>query len=60
MEISNNTLRAFAGFMILVIALVTLFLGTETDTTKIILITLAGFLVGGQLLAGKQLDKPNE
>jgi hypothetical protein len=60
MEWDTNDLRALAGGIILVLAIISLILKTETETLKYILIALASFLVGGQLISKENIAKTNE
>ena len=56
--LDTNTLRALAGILMLILAVFLLFLRDDTDVINYILLALAGFLVGGQLL-GKNNDPTN-
>jgi len=59
MTFSNNDLRAFAGLILMVLASLILIIGNETESIKIILIGLAGFLVGGQMFGKDNSPKTN-
>lgn len=54
MNWSTNDLRAFAGIILLALAIITIFTKNETDTIKYVIMAMAGFLVGGQLLGNKK------
>jgi hypothetical protein len=57
MKLENNDLRAIAGIIVLILAIVLLFTRDETDVVNYILIGLAGFLVGGQIFSPKDTPK---
>lgn len=46
----NTKLRALSGTILLIISLTSLTLARETESTKLIMITLSAFLVGGSVL----------
>lgn len=50
-DFSTNQLRAISAFILLILALASLFLRQTTATLDIILIALASFLVGGAILS---------
>jgi hypothetical protein len=56
MNLENNDLRAVAGIILLILAIVLLFTRDETDVVNYIVLALAGFLVGGQIFSGKKDD----
>jgi LPXTG-motif cell wall-anchored protein len=54
---TQESLRAFAGFILLILALANIFTGNETTTVNYTILSLVGFLAGGALL---QQKKENE
>jgi hypothetical protein len=50
LQFDTNDLRALAGIILLLLALCVLFLNDENEIINYLLLALAGFLVGGQLL----------
>lgn len=50
MEWDTNDLRALAGIILLLLALVVLYTNNENESINLIIIAMAGFLVGGQML----------
>lgn len=59
-KIENNTLRALAGIILLILAIVLMFSKDAPDIINYILLALAGFLVGGQLLGKDNIQKKDE
>ena len=59
-KLDTNALRAIAGIIMLILAIVLLYTRDETDVINYILLALAGFLVGGQLLGRNNTTTPNE
>ena len=57
-KLDTNALRAIAGIILLILAIVLLFTRDEIDVINYICLALVGFLVGGQLL-GKNNDPKN-
>lgn len=57
MNWNQDSLRALAGLILLILALFSTYLNNETDSVRYTIIALAGFLVGGALL---QNNKPKE
>ena len=53
MDFENDTLRAWAGLILLILAILFIITGAENSTLEIIMIALAGFLVGGAILSGQ-------
>lgn len=49
MEWSNNDLRALAGIILLIIAIISIYLKYENNSINMILMGLVSFLVGGAL-----------
>lgn len=49
----QNKLRAFAGVILLLLALAYLILRSENTSIEYVMLSLAGFLVGGALLSSK-------
>jgi len=60
MELSNNDLRAVAGIILLILGVVLLFLKDETDVVNYVVIGLASFLIGGNILTKKETNKIDE
>lgn len=60
MDLDNNDLRAIAGIILLILGMVLLFLKNETDVVNYVVIGLASFLIGGQILQPKDQNKNNE
>jgi hypothetical protein len=58
MKLDTNDLRAVAGILLLVFGLAILFAPREVDILNYIVLALAGFLIGGQVL-GVTKDKKN-
>lgn len=56
-NLTNNELRAIAGIILLILAIVLMFKRDETDAVNYVVLALAGFLVGGQLLNKGNPDK---
>lgn len=56
MDIDNNDLRALAGVILLILATALLFFQNHDDVLNYILLGLAGFLIGGQIISN-QIDK---
>jgi hypothetical protein len=56
MNLSNNDLRAVAGIILLILAVLVLFTRDEVDSINYILIGLAGFLIGGQIFTTRHDD----
>lgn len=54
---TQESLRAFAGFILLVLALVSMITNTETNTTNYTILSLVAFLAGGALLQQKKIDE---
>lgn len=50
MNWSQDSLRALAGIILLILCLFSTYLNNETDSVRYTIIALAGFLVGGALL----------
>jgi len=59
MELNNNDLRAIAGLILLILGMVLLFLKDETDVVNYVVIGLASFLIGGNILTKKSDEKEN-
>ena len=59
-KIENNALRALAGIILLILAIVLMFSKDAPDIINYILLALAGFLVGGQLLGKDNIQKKDE
>lgn len=59
MNLDQNHLRALAGLILLVLALVFLILQSENGTIEYILIALAAFVVGAELF-GRNDDGNNK
>ena len=59
MELSNNDLRAIAGLLLLILGMTLLFLKDETDVINYVVICLASFLIGGNILTKKDDPKQN-
>ena len=59
MELSNNDLRAIAGLLLLILGMTLLFLKDETDVINYVVIGLASFLIGGNILTKKDDPKQN-
>jgi multisubunit Na+/H+ antiporter MnhG subunit len=57
MELSNNDLRAIAGIILLILAIVLMFSTHESDAVNYVVLALAGFLVGGSLFNRDQTSK---
>lgn len=49
MKWEQNELRAFAGVILLILAMSSIFTKYETDTLQYLMIALIGFLAGGAL-----------
>lgn len=54
MNIDNNFLRAWAGLILLILAILSTILKSETQTVGYTIMALVGFLVGGALLNNKK------
>jgi hypothetical protein len=50
MNWNQDSLRALAGIILLILSLFSTYLNNETDSVRYTIIALAGFLVGGALL----------
>jgi hypothetical protein len=50
MKWDNDSLRALAGIILLILVLFSTYLQYETESVKYTIMALAGFLVGGALL----------
>ena len=59
MDLDNNDLRAVAGIVLLILGMALLFLKEETDIINYVVIGLASFLIGGQILTPKDPPKIN-
>jgi uncharacterized membrane protein HdeD (DUF308 family) len=59
MELSNNDLRAIAGLILLILGIALLFLKDETDIVNYVVIGLASFLIGGNILTKSDQTKNN-
>jgi uncharacterized membrane protein HdeD (DUF308 family) len=59
MRLDNNDLRAVAGLVLLILGIVLLFLKDETDVINYVVIGLASFLIGGNILTPKDPPKTN-
>jgi len=53
-KIDNEILRALSGVILLILSIVYIFANNSNNAIEYILMALAGFLVGGALLALKK------
>ena len=58
MNFTTNQLRALAGAILLILALVFLMVGSDNGTIEYILIALAAFVVGAEVFSNGDDDTP--
>lgn len=58
MNFTTNQLRALAGAILLILALVFLIVGSDNGTIEYILIALAAFVVGAEVFNNGDDDAP--
>jgi hypothetical protein len=60
MKLDTNDLRAIAAIILLVLAIALMFSDHEVDIINYVVLALAGFLIGGQVLGTNKDPKINE
>lgn len=56
-DITNNKLRALAGLILLILAVIFLICGANNSTLETIMLALVAFLVGGALFNALPIKK---